>query len=79
MNLLNTFDFNVKSIGKLSFLCSEAFSMCGSELLSDVTPFTQINFKNIDEFPTYPFKYYAFIGWCISWKRQLLRTPLVQG
>jgi hypothetical protein len=79
MNLLIIFDFNVKSLGKLSFLCSEAFSLCGSKLLSDMTTFMQINSKNIDEFPTYTFQYYAFIGWRFSWERQLLRTPLVQG
>jgi len=79
MNLLIIFDFNVKSLGEVSFLCSEDFSGCGSNLLSDMTSFMQINSKNIDEFPTYPFHYYAFIGWCISWERQLLRMPLVQG
>jgi hypothetical protein len=79
MNLLIIFDFNVKFLGKLSFLCSESLSMCGSKILSDVIPFMQIKFKNIDEFPTYPFQYYAFIGWCISWERKLLRMPLVQG
>lgn len=79
MNLLIIFYFNVKSLGELSFPFSEDFSMCGSNLLSDMIPFMQINSKNIDEFPTYPFHYYAFIGRCISLERQLLRTPLVQG
>jgi hypothetical protein len=79
MNLFIIFYFNVKSLGKLSFLFSEDFSMSGSNILSDIIPFMQINSKNIDEFPTYPFHYYTFIGWCVSWERQLLSLPLVQG
>jgi hypothetical protein len=79
MSLLIIFDFNVNSLGELSFHFSEDFSMCGYNLLSDMTPFMQINSKNIDGFPTYPFHYYAFKMWCIPWERQLLGTPLVQG
>jgi hypothetical protein len=47
MNLL-IFDFNVKSLGELSSLFFRRFFNVWVQPLSDMTPFMQINSKNID-------------------------------